>query len=251
MPCPGADQARRQVDQQLVDAAFAHQRGVQLAPASTCSSLISRRPSSSISAGRSTLPAALGSRMISCPARAAPLPCPHRAAPRRSSTARPAGCARRGDLEPAVDDHAARLARRVDAAHGQLRIVGLDGADAGQDRAGAGAPGVAVGARLRAGDPLALAAVQRRGAVQAGRRLQAHPRPAARMREKKPIFSSCAGSASSPVLTAMPAASSCAMPRPATSGFGSPIAATTRPGRPRPARSSTAACGRSGCRVPA
>ncbi|KVP39340.1 hypothetical protein WJ88_01340 [Burkholderia ubonensis] len=39
-------------------------------------------------------------------------------------------------LEPAVDQHAPRLARRVDAAHVQLRIVGQHRADAGQDRAG-------------------------------------------------------------------------------------------------------------------
>jgi hypothetical protein len=40
-----------------------------------------------------------------------------------------------------------------------------------------------------AGDPLALA-VSSAVAVQAGGDLQAHPRPAARMREKKPMFNS-------------------------------------------------------------
>ena len=55
------------------------------------------------------------------------------------------------------------------------------------------------------------------------------------MREKKPIFISYASSASTPVVTAMPAASSLASPCPATSGFGSVMAATTRPS---PARTS-------------
>ena len=83
------------------------------------------------------------------------------------------------DVEPAVDDDAARLARRLDGAHVQLRIVRLDRADARQDGAGARAPGMAVGTRLWPRDPLALPIVQGRHAVQAGRRFHAHPRLAA------------------------------------------------------------------------
>ena len=75
----------------------------------------------------------------------------------------------------AVDDDAARLARRVDRAHAQLRIVVLDGADAGDDGAGARAPEVAVVARRLAGDPLAFAVVQGGLAVQAGGRFHAYP----------------------------------------------------------------------------
>jgi hypothetical protein len=95
------------------------------------------------------------------------------------------------DLEAAVDDHAARLQgvsipRTVSCGSSALTVpmpvrIALR----------AGAPGVAVGACFGAGDPLALAAVQRRGAIQAGGRLQAHPGPSMkRMRWKKPIFSS-------------------------------------------------------------
>ncbi len=47
-------------------------------------------------------------------------------------------------LEARVDDHAQRLARGLDQAHVEPRIVVAHGADAGQHRAGALAPGVAV-----------------------------------------------------------------------------------------------------------
>ncbi len=73
-----------------------------------------------------------------------------------------------------------RLARRSDAAHGELRIVLPHGADAGHHRARARAKAVPVGARRLAGDPLALAAGERGAAVEARRHLHPHPRAAAR-----------------------------------------------------------------------
>ena len=82
-------------------------------------------------------------------------------------------------LQARIDDHAQRLARARDQAHVEARIVVAHGADAGQHCAGALPPGVAVGARRLAGDPLAGAVVERGAAVERDRRLQAQPRPAA------------------------------------------------------------------------
>ncbi len=62
----------------------------------------------------------------------------------------------------AVDDDAARLTRRRDRAHGELRIVVMHGADAGEDRARARAPAVAVGTRGLAGDPFRFARLRAR-----------------------------------------------------------------------------------------
>ena len=87
--------------------------------------------------------------------------------------------ARRRRLEARVDDHAQRLARGGDEANVEPRVVLAHRADAGQDRARALAPGVAVGARRLAGDPLAGAVGERRAAVERDRRLQAQPRAAA------------------------------------------------------------------------
>ncbi len=82
----------------------------------------------------------------------------------------------RRQLAVAVDDDLQRLSRGVDRAHRELRVVVLDGADTGQDRAGPRPPAMAVGARFLAGDPLAGAVLQRRAAVEAGRDLHPHPR---------------------------------------------------------------------------
>ncbi len=60
-------------------------------------------------------------------------------------------------------------------AHVQPWIVVEHGADAGQHGAGAPAPGVAVGARLGAGDPLAGAVEQCGATVQRRRDLHPHP----------------------------------------------------------------------------
>src|SRR6185369_895806 len=82
-------------------------------------------------------------------------------------------------LEARIDDHAQRLAHRLDEAHVEPRVVVAHGADARQHRSGALAPGVAVGARRRAGDPLARAVGERAAAVERNRDLHAQPRPAA------------------------------------------------------------------------
>src|SRR5258706_389288 len=87
---------------------------------------------------------------------------------------------RRRRLEPAVDDDAQRLARRLHLAHGKARIVCLYGADAGEHGAGASAPAVAVPARLGSRDPLRRPIRQRAAPIERRRRLQANPRPAAR-----------------------------------------------------------------------
>ena len=94
--------------------------------------------------------------------RAAPAREPRAACAAASRRPRAAGC-RVGGHQP----------------HVEPRVVGQHGADAGQHRAGARAPGVAVGARGLAGDPLADAVGQRGAAVQRRRHLQPHPRPAA------------------------------------------------------------------------
>ena len=71
-----------------------------------------------------------------------------------------------GNLGPRIDHHAQRLQRGRHQAHVEPGVVVAHRADAGQHRAGAPAPGVAVGARGLAGDPLALAVGQRRLPVQ-------------------------------------------------------------------------------------
>ena len=68
-----------------------------------------------------------------------------------------------------------RLARGPDQAHVQARIVLEHGSDAGQHRAGAGPPGVAVGAGGFRGDPLAHAVLETGLAVE--RRGDFHPYP--------------------------------------------------------------------------
>ena len=80
---------------------------------------------------------------------------------------------RRGELR--VDDRAQRLARRGHQAHVEARIVLGDGADAGEQRAGALAPGVAIDAGRFAGDPLALPIGQGGAAVERDRGLEAQP----------------------------------------------------------------------------
>ena len=83
-------------------------------------------------------------------------------------------------FQMAVHHHAQRLAGGFHIAHVQARVVVAHRACAGEDGTGAGAPGMAVTARLASGDPLTLAVVQCRLAVQAGGHFQAHPGPAAR-----------------------------------------------------------------------
>ena len=94
-------------------------------------------------------------------------------------------CIRRG-LQVAVHHHQRGLARCVDAAHIQARPVLQHGANAGQHRAGAGAPGVAVGAGRFAGDPLALAIGQGGHTVYRGSCFEAHPGRTAQHAAEKP-----------------------------------------------------------------
>jgi len=68
-----------------------------------------------------------------------------------------------------------RLAWHIQTAHIELRIVFEHGADACQDGAGAGAPGVSIHAGFGAGDPLALAVDQRGLPVDGRSDLHAHP----------------------------------------------------------------------------
>ena len=95
------------------------------------------------------------------------------------------GCIGRS-LQVAVHHHQRRLAGSVDAAHIQARLVLEHRADTGQHRAGAGAPGVAVGARRFASNPLALAIGQGGHAVHRGSCFQAHPGRAAQHAAEKP-----------------------------------------------------------------
>src|SRR5205823_5706266 len=109
-------------------------------------------------------------------------------------------------LEAAIDDDPQRLARRIDLAHRELRIVGAHRADAGEDRAGARAPAMAVAPRLGAGNPLRVSIGKRRAAVERRGDLHPHPGPAARdardeadvelarLLRKQPVLEANAGS---------------------------------------------------------
>src|SRR5205085_11328586 len=83
-------------------------------------------------------------------------------------------------LQSAVDNHAQRLARRRDLPHGELRVVGAYGADAGKDGASSGAPAMSVAPRIRAGDPLRSTVTQSGAAIERCRDLEADPRSLAR-----------------------------------------------------------------------
>ena len=74
----------------------------------------------------------------------------------------------RWGLQIAVHHHKRGLARRVQATHIKPGLVLQHGANAGEQRAGARAPGMAVGAGGLAGNPLALAIGQGGDAVQRG-----------------------------------------------------------------------------------
>jgi hypothetical protein len=82
-------------------------------------------------------------------------------------------------LQAGIDDHAQRLAGGGDEPHVEPRIVVEHRADAGEQGAGALAPGVAVGARRLAGDPLADAVVEGAAAVERDRGLEPQPGPTA------------------------------------------------------------------------
>ena len=93
---------------------------------------------------------------------------------------------RQRGLQPAVDHHQSRLAITGQQAHIELRIVFEHRADAGQQGAGTGPPGMTVGAGSLTGNPLALAILQSGAAVQRGSDFQAHPRTLAQHAAEKP-----------------------------------------------------------------
>src|SRR5690606_12768241 len=79
------------------------------------------------------------------------------------------------NLEPGIDNGPLRLTGRLHLSYGELGIVTAHGADARQRHAAPRAPVMAVGSREGAGDPLRLAARERRMSVQGHPRLHTHP----------------------------------------------------------------------------
>ena len=176
-----AEQLGRQVDQQFVDQAFAHQRAIEL-EAGLDVQLVDLARAPGRAAGR--------------PGR----PC--RRAPGRSDDGGAARLAapprRRASCDGGVDPDAARPGMNRRASGGvsagcrpppacgwrgvstrrtsSRGSSSQHGADAGQDGAGAGAPGMAVGARGFAGDPLAARRCPGRSCRRARRRPSGAPR---------------------------------------------------------------------------
>ncbi len=91
----------------------------------------------------------------------------------------------RREFQPAIDHHFQRLPQIpgepiIHTAHVELRIVAANGADPGQNGAGARAPAMSVLPGRRPGQPLAGAIAQRCLAVEAGGQFHAQPRPRTR-----------------------------------------------------------------------
>jgi hypothetical protein len=175
-----ADQRGGEIDQELVDMAFTHQRAVQL-PTGFDVDLV-HPTACELSEQRVEIDLARFVRhrddFGACGAqRVRARPIVYRRGDERSGAEH--ACARRG-LEAAVDDDSHRLSRRFDLAHRELRIVVFNRAYARQHRARTRAPAMAVGARLRSGDPLAAPVRECGLAVEARRDFHAHPRPPAR-----------------------------------------------------------------------
>jgi hypothetical protein len=102
------------------------------------------------------------------------------------------------DLEPRVDQHLHRLARRATARRSS-GIVIAHRADPGEDRAGAGTPAVTIVPRRLGGDPLAAAVGQGGAPVEGGSSLEPGPRAArATSARRNPMFSSVASCCSRP-----------------------------------------------------
>ena len=188
-----------------------------------------RRPSSCISAVSSTLPSALGSSTISAPrARNSALRAASSCAAAintfpPSSTAASGGVSSRLSITTLSGCRVVSTSRTVSRGLSSFTVpmpvsTAQDLARQAWASRRASAPVIHCETPLlRAVLPSMLAATLSRS--------QGRPRV---MRETKPILSSFASVASSPVAICMPAAASLAMPCPATSGFGSAIAATTR-----------------------
>ena len=152
-----------------------------IAPHSTCSSLTSRSARCRRTAGRSTPPGPAGSTATSTPAFAS--------AARRvlsslvvSTSSRPGGATIRAarEIRICVSSTTRSGCRAgVRQAHVEARIVDAHGRHTGQQCGGPGAQLLHVGARGITGYPAALAACERRAAVEAGGHLEAQPGPAA------------------------------------------------------------------------
>ena len=156
-----------------------------VAPASTCTSLISRSASSSSTAAEIDAARFDGHRRRDRLRRRAA--CAHRGRAGTASAHRLRGRARAHGRQARIEHDAQRRHERrvVAQAHGEMRIVDQHGARAGEDRAGACAPLLHVAPRGFAADPLRIAGGQRAAAVEARRELHAHPRtPAFDAREE-------------------------------------------------------------------
>ena len=88
-------------------------------------------------------------------------------------------------FQPVVQQHQLRLALGWHEPHVELRVVRQNRADPRQHRTGASPPGMAIGAGLLGGQPLAGAVLQRCFAIQRGRQFQAHPGRAAQHAAEK------------------------------------------------------------------
>src|SRR5450631_1457265 len=169
-----AQQARREVDHQLVDQARRQQCPVELRPRlhmhlvdAACTECIEHHPQVD--------PAIAVRQYLRLHMRRPGRPGRDRAENQCFAFGQQAR--RRRELSVAIDDDLERLARRVDIAHRQARIVLAHRADSRQDCAGARTPAVAIGARGSAGDPLAHAVRERGATVETGRNLQSQPWP--------------------------------------------------------------------------
>ncbi|KAG0163496.1 hypothetical protein DFQ30_011482, partial [Apophysomyces sp. BC1015] len=179
-----AEQARRDVQQQLVDAALAQQRAIERV-AGFDVQLVDAALGEQVQRGRQIdLAGPIRQRehfRTGCAQRMRAwreltvIAC---ADHERRRAGQDSGAQRH--VESAVDQHAQRLARRIHRAYRHVRVVLAHRADAGEDRACAGAPCMPVSARGAGGDPLALAARQCGAPVQCRRELEPDPRNAAR-----------------------------------------------------------------------
>ena len=176
-----AEQARRDVDEQLVDPAFLQQRGIELLAGLDMQLVDAAR--AEVGEHRGEIDLAAGRRQqrdlgAACFQLAPPGDIVDRRVEQHRSR-RGEDARRRRRLQARIDDDAQRLAGGGHEPHVEPRIVVENGADAGQQGTGTLAPGMAVVASRLAGDPLADAVVERAATVERDRGLEAQPRPAA------------------------------------------------------------------------
>ena len=160
----------------------------------------------------------------------------------------------------AVDQHPQRLASRGErgklgvqaqlvGAYVEPRIVRQQRIGAGQHHAGASAQALHRRTRGGAGDPLAFPAGHGGAPVQAHRQLDPDERQAMFHALDETDVEFPRLGLEDPLCTAIPACIRRSRPRPATSGLGSCIAATTRATPAPTSASAHGGCGRSGCRA--